>query len=102
MISEIRGGRGIPPGHSFFVGASRQKPLADGRGWHGYAVHASVYVGKGIVALTADDIDVLVAYIVPLDVWYVVPVRAFAPRKNLWFYPKGSKKGSKFEEFREA
>lgn len=71
-------------------------------GPRGYAVHASVYVGKEIVGLTADDIDVLVGYIVPLDVWYVVPVKAFAPRKNLWFYPEGSKKGSKFEEYREA
>ncbi|MGA2744460.1 MAG: group I intron-associated PD-(D/E)XK endonuclease [Candidatus Sulfotelmatobacter sp.] len=71
-------------------------------GPRGYAVHASVYVGEKIVGLTADDIDVLVAYIVPLDVWYVVPVKAFAPRKNLWFYPEGSKKGSMFEEFREA
>jgi len=33
-------------------------------------------------------------------VW--VPVKAFQPRKNLWFYPDGSKKGSMFEEWREA
>jgi hypothetical protein len=26
----------------------------------------------------------------------------FLPRKNLWFYPDGSLKGSKFEKFREA
>jgi len=71
-------------------------------GPRGYAVHASVYVGEEIVGLTAEDIDVLVAYIVPLDLWYVVPVKAFTPRKNLWFYPEGSKKGSKFEEWREA
>jgi hypothetical protein len=73
--------------------------LAGPRGW---AVHSSVYVGKKIVGLKAKDIDVLVAYIVPKNLWYVVPVRAFAPRKNLWFYPDGSKKGSMFEKFREA
>lgn len=71
-------------------------------GPRGYAVHASVYVGKEIVGLTEKDIDVLVAYIVPKDLWYVVPVGEFVPRKNLWFYPDGSKKGAMFEKFREA
>jgi hypothetical protein len=71
-------------------------------GARGYAVHASVYVGRKIVGLTAKDIDVLIAYIVSRDIWYVVPVRAFVPRKNLWFYPDGSKKGAMFEKFREA
>ncbi|MGD1023526.1 MAG: group I intron-associated PD-(D/E)XK endonuclease [Candidatus Sulfotelmatobacter sp.] len=71
-------------------------------GHRGYAVHASVYVGRKIVGLTAKDIDVIVAYIVSRDIWYVVPVKAFAPRKNLWFYPDGSKKGAMFEKYREA
>ena len=71
-------------------------------GARGYAVHASVYVGKKIVGLTPKDIDVLIGYIVSRDIWYVVPVRAFTPRKNLWFYPDGSKKGAMFEKFREA
>ena len=71
-------------------------------GPRGYAVHASVYVGRKIVGLTKKDIDVLVAYIFPKDLWYVVPVEEFEPRKNLWFYPDGSKKGSMFEKFREA
>jgi hypothetical protein len=55
-----------------------------------------------VVALTADDIDCIVAYIVPLELWYVLPVESFSPCKNLWFYPNGSKKGSRFESFREA
>jgi hypothetical protein len=71
-------------------------------GARGYAVHASVYVGRKIVALTPKDIDVLIGYIVSRDIWYVVPVRAFTPRKNLWFYPDGSKKGAMFEKYREA
>jgi hypothetical protein len=71
-------------------------------GARGYAVHASVYVGRKIVGLTEKDIDVLIGYIVSRDIWYVVPVRAFVPRKNLWFYPDGSKKGAMFEKFREA
>jgi hypothetical protein len=71
-------------------------------GARGYAVHASVYVGKKIVGLTKKDIDVLAAYIFPKDLWYIVPVEKFVPRKNLWFYPDGSIKGAKFEKFREA
>ncbi len=71
-------------------------------GHRGYAVHASVYVGRKIVGLTEKDIDVIVAYIVSRDIWYVVPVKAFVPRKNLWFYPDGSKKGAMFEKYREA
>ncbi len=68
-------------------------------GARGYAVHASVYVGQKIVGLTKKDIDVLVGYIVSRDIWYVVPVQAFVPRKNLWFYPDGSKKGAMFEKY---
>jgi hypothetical protein len=71
-------------------------------GARGFAVHASVYVGRKIVALTEKDIDVLIGYIVSRDIWYVVPVKAFTPRKNLWFYPDGSKKGAMFEKYREA
>jgi hypothetical protein len=71
-------------------------------GARGYAVHASAYVGRKIVGLTAKDIDVLIGYIVSRDIWYVVPVKAFVPRKNLWFYPDGSKKGAMFEKWREA
>jgi hypothetical protein len=67
-----------------------------------YAVHASVYDGKKIVGLTKKDIDVLAAYIFPKNIWYIVPVERFMPRKNLWFYPDGSVKGAMFEEFREA
>jgi hypothetical protein len=67
----------------------------------GYAVHTYVYVKKQMVALTSNEVDAIVAYIVPLDLWYVVPIQ-FADCKNLWFYPHGSKKGSRFERFREA
>jgi hypothetical protein len=71
-------------------------------GARGYAVHASVYKGRKIVGLTKKDIDVIVAYIANRNIWYVVPVQAFVPRKNLWFYPDGSKKGAMFEKFRDA
>jgi len=52
---------------------------------------------------TADEIDILVAYIVAEDAWYVVPVAAFAPCRHLYFFPLGSKKkGGRYEKYREA
>ena len=50
-------------------------------------------------AYTAEEIDFLAVYIVPLDLWYVLPVKAFAPRKCLRLYPGG---GGRYEKFREA
>jgi PD-(D/E)XK nuclease superfamily protein len=48
---------------------------------------------------TADEIDFLAVYIVPLDLWYIIPVKAFSPRKCLKFYPGG---GGRYEKYREA
>ena len=50
-------------------------------------------------AYTAEEIDFLAVYIVPLDLWYIIPVKAFAPRKCLRFYPGG---GGRYEKYREA
>jgi PD-(D/E)XK nuclease superfamily protein len=50
---------------------------------------------------TIADIDVLFAHIIPLDIWYVLPVEAFAPCKSLRFYPQGCKR-ARFEQHREA
>jgi hypothetical protein len=61
----------------------------------------SIY-GKGKVAYSAADIDLLVAHIVPLDVWYALPVEAFTPRKSLRLHPDLAVKNPKWEQFREA
>ena len=61
----------------------------------------SIY-GQGKRVYTANDIDVLVAHIVPVDVWYVLPVAAFSPGKSLRFYPDAPCKRARFEHFREA
>ena len=61
----------------------------------------SIY-GQGKMVYTADDIDVLVAHIIPLDIWYVLPIEAFAPCKSLRFYPQGGCKRPRFEHYREA
>jgi PD-(D/E)XK endonuclease len=50
---------------------------------------------------TPAEIDFLVAYIVPLDLWYVVPVAALES-ENLRFYPSGCRLGGRYEKYREA
>jgi hypothetical protein len=61
----------------------------------------SIY-GKGKVVYTADDIDLLAAYILPLNVWYVLPIEAFTPNKSLRFYPDIPCKRARWEQYREA
>jgi len=69
---------------------------------YGYKIPTATFTGgRAGVPYTAEDIDVLVAQVVPLDVWYVVPVEAFAPRASLRFFPAGSKR-ARFEQYREA
>jgi PD-(D/E)XK endonuclease len=69
-------------------------------GYHIQPIHF-VY-GKTKVVYTADDIDVLAAHIVPLDVWYVVPVGALAQGTSLRLYPDDGCKAARFEKYREA
>jgi hypothetical protein len=51
---------------------------------------------------TAEEIDFLVAYIVPRDVWYVIPVKLVTPVAGICFYPSGCRMGGRFERYREA
>ncbi len=47
------------------------------------------------------EIDFLVAYLVPEDLWYVIPVKKLKGLQSLYFYPRGRGK-SKWEKYREA
>jgi hypothetical protein len=51
---------------------------------------------------TAKQIDLLVAYVLPLDAWYLFPPRAFVRMKSMRLFPVPGRKKSKFEEYREA
>jgi len=69
----------------------------------GYDVQPTYAIyGKGKVVYTAEDIDVLVAHIIPKNAWYVLPVEAFSPCKNLRFYPDILCKRARWENYREA
>jgi PD-(D/E)XK endonuclease len=50
---------------------------------------------------TGDEIDFIVAYIVPEDLWYVIPVAACIGHASLRFYPHDGRK-SQLEKYREA
>ncbi len=66
---------------------------------HGAYRISTAYGCRWKIAYTADQIDLLAAYIVPLDTWYLIPVRAFSPRKTIWLRP-GSP--GAFERFHEC
>jgi hypothetical protein len=58
--------------------------------------------GHDMKAYRADQIDVLVAYVVPENVWYVFPVRALRRMRFLKLFPGSRKRRSKYEKYREA
>jgi hypothetical protein len=51
---------------------------------------------------SAENIDVLAGWVMPLDVWYIIPVQAFAPRKCVEVYPHRPGSSGQYEPFREA
>ncbi|MFY9558978.1 MAG: group I intron-associated PD-(D/E)XK endonuclease [Terriglobales bacterium] len=71
---------------------------------NGYQVQSTYTDRKQKGHYTPADIDVLVAYILPLNLWYVVPAHAFPASASLRFYPEGNISGRRprFEQYREA
>jgi len=65
--------------------------------------HSRYCVGavSDVAAYSAHDIDFLAAYIVPHDLWYIVPIQAFAGAQCLYFYPHAGR-NSRYERYREA
>jgi hypothetical protein len=65
----------------------------------GYSLHTH---GHSMQAYLRDEIDFLVAYLVPVDVWYVFPIEALLGRRSLKLFPSFRQKRSKYEKYREA
>jgi len=61
----------------------------------------SVEGGGGTTLYTEEEIDFLVAYVVPDDLWYVIPIEAFVGRTTLHLSPRCRRK-AKYEKYREA
>lgn len=53
-------------------------------------------------AYTAEQIDMLAAYVVPANTWYIIPVEAFTPSESLTLFPHLPGHDGKYEQFREA
>jgi hypothetical protein len=51
---------------------------------------------------TPQEIDFLVAYVVPHQAWYIVPAKAIPPRANIYLYPHSPNSRGRFERFRDA
>lgn len=58
--------------------------------------------GNNGLPYNATEIDFLVAWIVPVDAWYVFPVRQFEKYSQMELFPATRWGRSKFEKFREA
>ncbi len=67
-----------------------------------YHVSANRHSSGGTMAYRASEIDLVIAYVVPEDSWFVIPVKAVAPRKSLRLYPRGDPRGTMYGRFREA
>ena len=67
-----------------------------------YETRFTYTTGQGRAVYTNRDIDFLVVHVVPLDVWYVVPVDQCTPHPMLRFYPHRQAKKMRLEKYREA
>jgi hypothetical protein len=67
---------------------------------NGYSFHAHGNVRKN--RYTRRDIDFIVGYVVPDDVWYVIPIEAYADITTIKVFPSSKRRMSKFEKYRDA
>jgi hypothetical protein len=67
-----------------------------------YETRATYTTGKGRAVYTRADIDFIAAHIVPLDIWYILPVEVCEPAPMLRFYPHREAKKMRLEQYREA
>ncbi|HXM62214.1 MAG TPA: group I intron-associated PD-(D/E)XK endonuclease [Terriglobales bacterium] len=67
-----------------------------------YETRATYTVGKTRAVYTRADIDFLAAHVVPLDVWYIIPVEVCTPAPMLRMYPHRKAKKMRLEKYRNA
>jgi hypothetical protein len=67
-----------------------------------YETRATYTVGKGRAVYTKRDIDFIAAHVVPLDIWYIIPVEICTPQPMLRFYPHRKARKMRLEPYREA
>jgi hypothetical protein len=52
---------------------------------------------------TSKEVDFFVGYVVPENIWYIIPIQAVGQRKGIRFYPHTRRQSrAMFEKYREA
>ncbi len=55
------------------------------------------------LAYTRSDLDFFACYLVPFDIWYIVPIGVAEGITGVWVHPQSRwRRGRHFERFREA
>ncbi len=67
-----------------------------------YETRATYTKGNKHVPYTKKDIDFVAAHVVPLDLWYIIPVEVCTPAPMLRFYPHRKAKLMRLEQYKEA
>ncbi len=67
-----------------------------------YETRATYSVGKGRAVYTKRDIDFIAAHVVPLNIWYIIPVEVCTPQPMLRFYPHRQARKMRLEKYKEA
>ena len=67
-----------------------------------YETRATYTVGNGRAVYTKRDIDFIAAHVIPLNIWYIIPVEVCTPQPMLRFYPHRKAKLMRLEKYREA
>ncbi len=65
-----------------------------------YRVHACN--GRKRVPFREDEIEAIVAYVIPEDAWYVIPIKALKGVDAFWLAPHIYRSKAKFENYRDA
>jgi hypothetical protein len=68
-----------------------------------YETRATYTQGNQHVPYTKKDIDFIAAHVVPLDLWYIIPVEVCTPAPMLRFYPhRKPQSWMRLEQYKEA
>lgn len=66
----------------------------------GYTVHACG--NQNLRPYTPAEVDVIVAYVVPENAWYVIPIAAFTTIHSMKLFPASRRRRSRHEKYREG
>lgn len=58
--------------------------------------------GQKLLAYSESEVDFVAVYIMPEDIWYILPVREVVKRLTLRFRPKGYHRPDIYAHYREA